>query len=64
MLETLMEQGFIDFASDDSEVRRILRWFHELGIVDKPRTVSGAYGASLISEEKAEALKLRLKGKR
>lgn len=54
ILETLLEQGFIEYADKPSEEEmRILEWLYEEGVIDKPREVGGSYGATLINQFKA-----------
>jgi len=60
ILETLTMQGFIEWPLKEGvpkDVKELLWCLHELGVVDRPREVSGSFGAILVSEAKAEALK-------
>jgi len=63
ILETLTEQGFIEWDKRhvSSEDKELLECLYDLDVVDRPREVSGAYGAVLISMVKADALKRVLK---
>jgi len=56
ILETLNEQGFIEFVNPTDEMKQILFYLWALEIVDEPREVSGSYGARLISEYRSYAL--------
>jgi len=59
-LETLLEQGFLEFIEPLSfEEKEILDLFFQLGLVNKPKTMSGSTGATLKDIWKANAL-LRL----
>jgi len=59
ILETLTEQGFIEFRVEDlkPEETGFLFALSTLGITDTPRKVGGSFGATLLSLLRAEALK-------
>jgi len=63
ILETLEEQGFIEFSKDSvtKEIATLLGNLWILDIIDKPREVPGAYGAILLSPDRLYALKQFLK---
>ena len=57
ILETLLEQGFIEWASPaPPEISELAQNLYMLGIVDEPREVGGSFGAVLKDEVKARAL--------
>jgi len=59
-LETLLEQGFLEFIEPLSfEEKEILDLFFQLGLVNKPKAISGSTGTTLKDIWKANAL-LRL----
>jgi len=57
ILETLTEQGFIEYIEPQESEIELLQYLFNLDIVYRPKVMGGSFGAVLKDEWKAEALK-------